>query len=82
MGEVNVLPAQVQTSVAVTVNEATQASGTATAAMTTVAEFATPNSGGPLDKVVRHITYNVQSMEGIRVQVNQLVQDLLLLNQD
>ena len=69
-------------SVALTVNETTQASGTATAAMTTVADFSTPNSGGLLDEVVRHIRANTQSMDGIQVQVNKLVQDFIVLNQD
>ena len=79
MGEVDTLLAQVQTSVASVVNEATLASGTATAEMSTVTNFATHNAGGPIDEVVRHIRGNAQSMQGMWVQANQLVQDLLVL---
>ena len=58
MGEVDTLLAQVQTYMAAEVSESTQVSGTATAAMSIVSTFATPNDGGPLDEVARHESGN------------------------
>ena len=59
------LLAQVQTYMAAKVNESTQVSGTATAAMSIVSTFATPNAGGPLGEVARHGRDNAQTMEGV-----------------
>ena len=55
MREVNTLLGQVQILVVVAVRDASLASRTATAAMTTLTNFMTPNAGGPLDEVARHI---------------------------
>ena len=52
------------------------------AAMTTVTDYSTPNSGSPLGEVVCHIIATAQAMNGLRVQVNKLLHDFVLLDQD
>ena len=76
------LLAHVQTLMDTAVQEASLTSGTATAAMSTVTNFAKPNARGPLDEVVRYVRGNAQSVQDMRTQVNQLVTDLLALTQD
>ena len=82
MGVVTTLLGQVQTSVTTAVQDASLASETATAAISTLTTSATPNAGGPLDEVARHVQNNSQTVLGMRSEVNQLVSDLLPLTQD
>ena len=64
------------------VRGASLASEMATVAMSTLINFATPNTGGPLDEVAHHVQNYSQSVPGMRSEVNKLVLDILLLDQD